>query len=400
VTIRKQGDKFILNREGSAYFIRGAVGMEYLPKLAGAGANSVRIWNDYGKNLLLADSLGLSALVSLPVKSERDGLNYDDEIPVRQQREDILKIVRLNQLKHSVLIWAIGNELDYIPGTKPYNLSVWNAVNDIAKQIKLIDPDHPVMTVIGTSMFEKVKDIVARCPDLDLLGVNAYGDMEQIPSLLQKFGWDRPYVYTEWGVSGYWEVPKTEWNAPFEENSSAKAELYDRKYRSVVLSDSNSCLGSYVFFWGARQETTPTWFNLLDYKGNISEAVNIMQLHWTNKVVAEHAPRIDSILLAGKKYFSNVYLVSGSIDSAAVYVTEPEEEPMNIQWEIRPEAKYSSYAGQGESTPEIVPGSIMENNKKQIAFRSPASKGAFRIYVFIYDGKGHFATANFPFYVK
>ena len=374
--------------------------MGNLEQLTGSGANSVRIWNNYDENLKKADSMGLSVLVSLPVKAERDGFDYSDETTVKLQKEDILKMIRLLQYHPSVLMWAVGNELDFIPGNKPYYTSMWDAINDIAREIKLIDPDHSVMTVIGTSRFDKVTEIVNRCPDIDLLGINAYGDMDQMPGLLRKYGWEKPYVFTEWGVSGYWEVPKTKWGAPFEENSSVKAGLYQNKYRSVILADSDRCLGSYVFLWGRKQETTPTWFGMFDEKGNASEAVNIMKDCWGGGPVNNHAPRIDSMNLAGNSYFENVYLSPGAVDTAAIYARDPDKDSLTVDWQIRPEAEYASYAGQGEKTPSVVPDCILENNRKIVPFKAPITAGAYRIYVFLYDGHEHFATANFPFYVR
>lgn len=398
--ILKTGDDFVLSRNGNDLFIKGVVGFSHLNVLARSGANSVRIWDNYDDNLKRADSMGITALISLPVAAERDGFDYHDESAVKNQKEDILKTVRLLQYHSSILMWAVGNELDYIPGNKPYYTSMWDAVDEIAHDIREIDPVHPVMTVIGTSRFEKVKEIVERCPDIGLLGINAYGDMSRIPGLLKKYGWVKPYIFTEWGVSGYWEVPETEWNAPFEENSSRKAALYRKKYTSVVLQDPGKCLGSYVFLWGRKQETTPTWFGMFDERGNSSEAVNVMRQLWTGKQVINHAPRIDSITLAGRSYYSNVYFTPGETDTAEIYGYDPENDPLLIRWLVRQEADYASYAGQGEATPPAVPGCIDLNNRKKILFRTPSTAGAYRIYVYLYDGKKHFATANFPFYVR
>jgi hypothetical protein len=58
---------------------------------------------------------------------------------------------------------------------------MWDAVNDIAGMIKKIDPNHPVMTVVGYGKLEKIKDIKERCPNLDLLGVNAYAAVLKVP---------------------------------------------------------------------------------------------------------------------------------------------------------------------------------------------------------------------------
>jgi len=85
-------------------------------------------------------------------------------------------------------MWAISNELDHIPGNPDYNLKVWDAVNDIAGMIKEMDPNHPVLTVVGCGEFHKIRDIKERCPNLDLLGINTYGVMLEVPAWLKEQG--------------------------------------------------------------------------------------------------------------------------------------------------------------------------------------------------------------------
>ena len=44
-----------------------------------------------------------------------------------------------------------------------------------------------------------------RCPDIDVLGVNAYGSIEKLPLNIRRYGWNKPYIVTEWGVNGPFE---------------------------------------------------------------------------------------------------------------------------------------------------------------------------------------------------
>jgi beta-galactosidase/beta-glucuronidase len=116
------------------FFIKGVVGHTYLEKVKTYGGNSVRI--GYKKeNLDLAHQLGLYALVNLPAGAERSGMDYDDAASVQAQIAGTVKIVEHTRNHPAVLMWSIGNELDYIPGTLPYKLSLWDAVNETAKAI-------------------------------------------------------------------------------------------------------------------------------------------------------------------------------------------------------------------------------------------------------------------------
>jgi beta-galactosidase/beta-glucuronidase len=76
---------------------------------------------------------------------------------VRQQHEKVLEIVRNTKDHPVVLMWSLGNELDFIQANvkEHYNVKVWDAVNALAKEIHRIDPNHPVMTVVGSIDKEK-----------------------------------------------------------------------------------------------------------------------------------------------------------------------------------------------------------------------------------------------------
>jgi len=411
--ILKVGNNWELRVNNLPFFVKGVVGHTYLEKVKLYGGNSIRIgWKK--DELDQVTKLGLNALVNLPANAERYGMNYDDTTAIRKQTEEIAAIVRNTKDHPAVLMWAIGNELDYIPGTKPFNPKVWDAVNQAAKAIKAIDPNHPVMTVIGTSMMEKVADIVKRCPDIDLLGINSYGDIYTLPETLKKYGWTKPYVVSEWGPDGYWEVKKTKWDAPYEQTGREKYDCYNKKYKAAIDNGNGQCLGSYVFYWsGFKQETTHTWFCMFNIDGLESPLVGLMHQLWTDTqlVTPSHlrsnsidslinlAPIVDSLNISQFVCYHDIVLKPGSVNSSKVTANDAENDPLTYKWEIRPEAVYASYAGQGEKVPEPFPGLISEE-KAAIRFTAPKNKGAYRLFVYVYDGKGHFSTGNLPFLVE
>lgn len=397
VEIGQKDGRFNLLVEGEPYFIKGAVGWTRLDELAQAGANSLR-----SKISLLdeAHELGFSMLVNLPMGSERNGFDYDNEEAVREQFEKVKKIVEEHKDHPAVLMWSIGNELDHIPGDLDYNLKVWDAVNDIAGMIKEIDPNHLVMTVVGYGKLEKIKDIIEKCPNLDLLGINAYANIMNVPEWLRKYNWTKPYVVTEWGPSGWWEVPKTKWGVVIEETSTEKAAVYKERYEKIILDDS-LCVGSYVFLWTSnRQERTHTWFNMF-HDDQRTQTIEVMQKLWSGKEPENKAPRIHGLMINGKNALDNVTLNSGSINKAEVIASDPDKDELKIDWELLPEpTKFGTYAGQGEVKPEGVKGFIKEQQNGQIEFEVPADEEInYRLFVYINDKQGNIATANIPFFV-
>ncbi len=93
VTIEQADNLYTLYQGEQPYFVKGAVGVDFMEKLPDHGANSVRIWTDHAENLRQAYRLGLTALVSLPVKAECRGMDYDDEEMVNAQFDEIMGLV-------------------------------------------------------------------------------------------------------------------------------------------------------------------------------------------------------------------------------------------------------------------------------------------------------------------
>lgn len=393
--IINQGNwQLLLNNK--PYFIKGVVGHTYLEKVKEYGGNSVRI-GFRKEELDKAHLLGLKALVNLPANSERYGFDYNDTEAVKKQTEKIVEIVQKTKDHPAVMMWAIGNEIDWIPGNKPYNPKLWDAINDAAKAIKRIDPNHPVMTVIGTSSMEKVDEIVKQCPDLDLLGINTYGDIYTLPETLKKYGWNKPFVIAEWGPDGYWEVPKTAWGAPYEQTGREKLDCYEQKYRKAI--ETGKCLGSYVFYWYHKQETTHTWFSMFNEKGEETPLPKLMKMLWTGGLDVNLAPVADSMNINEFVRYQDIILKAGTAHKAVVTATDPDKDELTFHWEIRPEAVYASYAGQGEKTPDVIQG-LIQQQKREISFTTPVEKGAYRLFVYVSDGNKQFSTANLPFLVE
>ena len=396
IKIIQKGSDWQLLIDQKPFFIKGVVGHTYLEKVKAYGGNSVRI--GYKKEELdRAEQLGLKALVNLPANAERYGMDYNDNEAVKQQTEEIVEIVKQAKDHPAVLMWSIGNELDYIPGTKPFNPKVWDAVNQAARAIKEIDPAHPIMTVIGISMMEKVTDIFRRCPDLDLLGINSYGDIYTVRDTLKKRGWHKPYLIAEWGPDGYWEVKKTKWGAPYEQTGREKLNAYEQKYRKAI--ENGNCLGSFVFYWYHKQETTHTWFSMFDEKAQETPLPKLMKMLWTGECDKNLAPVVDSLNIDKWVRYQDIRLKPGSQHQARATASDPDKDKITYKWEIRPEAIYASYAGQGEKEPQPIPGLIGEQ-KKSITFKTPDKTGAYRLYVYALDGNNQFSTANLPFYVE
>ena len=401
--IKQENGKYQLYVGGEPFWIKGA-GLEFgnVEKLAEHGGNSFRTWRtdngkDSGKEVLdRAQANGLYVTMGIEVARERHGFDYNDEAAVAEQFERIKKEILLYKDHPALIIWAIGNELN-LRATNP---KVWNAVNQISEYIHEVDPNHLTTTTLAGIGKELVDDIKERVPDIDLLSIQMYADLPNLPRYIQESNWQKPYMVTEWGATGHWEVPKTEWGAPIELNSSAKADAYLERYQKAIEPHKDQCIGSYVFLWGQKQERTPTWYGIFLESGEETESVDVMHYIWNGAWPENRTPRLDSFLLEGKTAYDNVYLEPGKMYSAQVASTDPDGDALSYKWEIMPESKDLGDGGDFESTPESIPGLFEGEPAAEALFKSPAESGAYRLFVYVFDGKGHAAHANIPFFVK
>ncbi|MEJ7559220.1 MAG: hypothetical protein WKF66_13000 [Pedobacter sp.] len=396
VKVVKSGDGYLLMRNGEPYFVRGAGGTAKMEQLKASGGNSVRTWSADGAEAVFnkAESLGLTVTMGLNVARERHGFNYDDAVAVKKQLEELRAQVQKYKDYPALLAWGIGNELnlDY------KNTKVWDAVNDIAKMIHEVDPNHPATTMLAGIGQKEIDYIKVKSPALDLISVQVYGDLAKVPEQLKRSGYTGAYLVTEWGPTGHWECPKTTWGAPIEETSTEKAAVYKARYEASIAKDKH-CLGSYVFLWGQKQERTPTWYGLFTEKGESTEVLDVMQYLWSGKPPQNKAPKISSITIDGKTALGSIHLNPQEKYTVMLSVSDPENENLTFRWELLPEATDLGQGGDRESRPVPIEGMIESALSTGAMLTVPAKSGAYRLFVYSSDGHNHVATANVPFFV-
>jgi hypothetical protein len=194
-------------------------------------------------------------------------------------------------------------------------------------------------------------------------------------------------------------MEKTPWGAPVELTSSEKADVLLRAHREVLSAFDGQLIGSYVFFWGQKQERTPTWFGLLQEGGLITESVDVMQHLWTGSWPANRAPRVEAVRLDGKGARQGVTLVAGNTYAASFTVVDPEGDVLRYRWEVKPESRSKKVGGDFERPIAAVDGWLAED-AGAAATITAKSPGKYRLFAYAYDGNGNVAHANIPFLVE
>ena len=399
VQIVRSGNGYQLLRDGKPYFIKGGGGYTHYDVLKECGGNSVRVWDAKQARQILdeANRLGLTVTLGLEVGKERLGFDYNDEKAVATQLKNLEKEVLLYKDHPALLMWGVGNEVQL----RSSNLKVWEAVNDIAQMIHRLDPDHPVTTMIPADP-KHVAAVQQYCPDLDLLAINAFGTLEYLEKFLRQTKWEGPYILSEWGPWGYWQnLERTSWDASFEFTSTLKAGMYKTAYQSGIAKDTLNCLGAYAFYWGYKQERTTTWHSLFTEEGYRTEAVDVLEQLWKQSPVANRAPVIDSVTLVGKKAGDDILLDRAAEVRAVVAASDPDQDSLKIEWGVYMDLTAADYqvGGDVEVRPTQLRGLLEKTSGNSFTFTTPRRQGAYRLFVYIHDGKKHAATANIPFYV-
>ena len=292
----------------------------------------------------------------------------------------------------AVLLWGVGNEVEIGSGME----KAFRAVEEAAALIKSLDPNHPTMGVIAEIGSSKAKTFLEACPSIDLLGINSYAGVTSIPQRLTAQGVDHPYLITEFGPRGHWEGPLTSWGAPVEPSSAEKAEMYERHYTQGVASEiPGRCLGSYVFLWGQKQETTATWFGMFLDTGEALPPVDVMQRMWTGEAPENSAPRVGAIQTDA----TPDRVAPGARMNLTAEISEPDNDPVRIEWRVVHETTDRRMGGDAEQAPPEVPDRVVSSDGNSATIAAPDEPGPYRIFVYAFDESGGVGTANLPILV-
>lgn len=395
VKVIKMTSGYQLLVDGRPFLIKGAGGDGSKQLLAACGANSFRTWgaDNLQDKLDEAQRLGLKVTIGIWLGHEEQGFHYDNADQVARQLETAEKYILQYRNHPALLMWGIGNEMEgYGSGDNP---KIWSAVEDIAKFAKENDPNHPTMTVIAEIGGKKVPSINRYCPDIDVVGINSYGGVASLPDRYRAAGGVKPYVVTEFGPPGVWELPKTSWGAAAEPTSTQKAEIYANAYRKAVLDAKGLCLGSYAFTWGNKQEATATWFGMLLPDGSKLGPVDAMTELWSGKAPAHKCPLIESLELE-----EPVDVKPGATVHAKLLASDPNGEPLKVKWVLQRETAAYGNNGAAEGIPPVYPDAIVSGTLKGAEVKMPTESTGYRLFAYVSDAKGDSAVGNIALHVQ
>ncbi len=391
VKIVEQNGTFRLERNGAAYFIKGAGGDGPKTLLHELGGNSFRTWGADNAGPLLdeAQKLGMTVTIGIWLGHKEHGFDYSNADQVAEQYEQARKTILKYKDHPALLMWALGNEME----GDGNNAAVWSAVENLAAMTKKLDPNHPTMTVVAEIGGSKVKNINRLCPDIDVIGINSYGGGPSLAGRYKAAGGIKPYVVTEYGPPGVWEIGKNGFGAVEEQTSTAKADAYRNTYRSSI-GDNGLCIGSYAFAWGNKQEATATWFGLMLADGSRLGATDTLSQLWTGKLPSYPCPLLNSLKVDVDQ------VDPGDTIKAALATSSPGNDTLKVNWVLQRDVQNVNTNGATEKAPPVYSDAIVHAGSSSAQVKLPMQSGIYRLFAFVHDTHGGAAVANVPILVK
>ncbi len=220
----------------------------------------------YGIRVALGDFLGAYCLGS--GADPANGTDYTDPAQCARMKKIVEDMVLDNRDEPYILLWVLGNE-NNMPAVNSINAVRTNAyanpaaylnfVNEVAKMIHQLDPNHPVVTCNNDVVhLNHLRDLA---PDIDIFGVNAYKGSAGFGELWQQVYriYDKPILVTEYGCDCYHPGQGVnEGEQAIYHEASWKDILYNRAGRGGY----GNSIGGIVFewldeWWKSNRETSP-----------------------------------------------------------------------------------------------------------------------------------------------
>lgn len=413
VSIEKTDNGFQFIRNGKPFYIKGAAGNAYLKELADAGGNTIRLYDTTNLqiNLDQAWKYGLAVILDIPIPpySKNSYMDENENMVLKQKVRDLI----INYKNHpALLMWNLGNEVNYpkiywkdfikVNNSKKRFIKNFNELIDI---IKSEDTNHPVSTSKWNIEIAHYASFKIFSPGIDIVSFNVFGDTKNINDKMNQYYFlfgEFPFYVSEFGPDGWWlpESKITPWFSSIEQSSEKKAEQINSRYS--LIENSQNCFGSLLFYWGNKYESTHTWFSMFK-DGFKSEVIMEMEYLWGHSKFKPEFIGLEYMLVEKRGAADNIIFNPGELKNAELKLNVNSIDSIGIKWEIYPDVWFHGWNEEKYNTKKMKPPVPMDcqiqSGKNFATFITPDKEGLYRIFAYVYNKNGYFASTNTPFYV-
>lgn len=387
VTIEQVEDRWTFVIDGQVFPVKGATwGMKvnadnidsHMEALKEMGVNSIRTWGTGAETQMLLDAChrhGIEVMMGIWMRHGRPGMEGDDNFDwvndqqgANDQYKDALKWVEHYMNHPAVLCWGVGNEVVLNCPSEEAKVSYAKFLDKVCKAVKELDKHHPVISVSAWNLSWKYwRDYV---PSLDGYGINAYGPgAAGIQKMKNELGISKPYVITEYGPMGEWDVQPDANGLKQEPQDDAKYSQILNVYKDGIVNKSE-CLGVYSFNYGDGWSHGSVWLNFF-MKGAKRPGYWATREAFTGQEPENHIPVVTLDLPedhwdGGKWYDVNMQITDAEGDSTHF------------------EFHYNKREGGRIAGDVIVP--LQHRYKgEQLQVKAPEVGGVLKLYCFVWD---------------
>ncbi|WP_125773265.1 discoidin domain-containing protein [Antribacter gilvus] len=395
-----------LQVDGRPYTVRGftwgpsfSAANHYMPPLVRMGANTVRTWGTGPDTAQLLDSAAahdvrvIMGFWLLPGGGPGSGgcIDYRTDTAYKTStKADIVNWVQTYKNHPGVLMWNIGNEAilglqNCYSGTDLEQVRHAYAafVNEVSVAVHQVDPNHPTTNTdawAGAWPYLEASD-----PDLDLLSINAYGDVCNLEEAWTAGGYDRPYVLTEGGAAGEWEVPDDANGVPDEPSDLEKGAAYVDSWR-CLREHEGVALGATFFHYGIEGDFGGVWFNIIPGDNKRLGYYSIARAWGVDTSTMNTPPRITSMAVA-----EAAAVAAGQQLTVTVDVADPDGDTVTPN--VMLNSKYINGAG------GIAQATFTQTAPGTFRVTAPQMLGVWKVYGFAEDGQGNVGVETKSFRV-
>lgn len=372
----------------------------HVDRLKAMGVNTIRTWGTDAGSKVLLDAVAAAGMRTVagfwlaPGGGPGSGGCPDyvtDQAYKDAVMNDVVTWTTAYKDHPGILMWDVGNESLLGLGNcfsgaelEKQRHAYAAFVNLAAQRIHQIDPHHPVTsTDAWTGSWAYYK---ASAPDLDLYGLNSYGAVCDARQTWLDGGYDKPYLITEGGPAGEWEVQDDANGVPDQGTDQQNADGYTRSW-ACVRAHAGVALGATMFHYGDEGDFGGIWFNVAP-GGN--RRLSYYALARAYGGPAGAAGTNTPPVFSGMTVPSSGSVVAGSTFTVNASATDPDGDP--ITYHVLLNSKYVNGSGG-------LVGATATRSGSTFTVTAPQTLGVWKVYVFAEDGKGNVGVETRSFRV-
>ena len=384
-------------RDGGVVLTRRQLEQDFAA-IKAMGANTIRRyaggWADH--NLFnVAEEHDLKILYGLWLDQDVDYLAETDKLAEIESR--MLNYVRSAKDEDALLAWVVGNEAwGMLQHTyeQPYLTDVRHAyvrfVERLARKIREIDPDRPIMVALESSWHlpGALTDYTRLAPTVDAIGVNAYYDkhIAQLAGMVYQYAPGKPFLVTEFGPDGYWHsahTKRTPVGTLAEPPAHEKAQMYASRWAKYIEPQKGNNLGGIAYCWSDRFEASATWFGITNMQGEPKPAYYALRDTWTG-TKTEAGPRISRLNVSG--YIARP---GGAVRLASIVENVTQGDALKAEWRIL-----------DENFAEHDSGDFENPTKPTCVVKMPMQEGVCWVHLTVKNKEGRMDEWSVPIMVR